>query len=190
MKNENKAKVKTESKMKNVGNRNKKQSEPKKKHRCGKEIVIIAIAFTVVIALSLGVAIFSIVRKLDVVPNGKTYQGGVEGLKVEIDSVDNDGKSPRITLRWINETGGSVVPYPMYFIEMWNGDAWVKAESDDAETSYPEETFTIPNGSIEYIEYSTSAAEFVRGGKYRLRTYFNCDVSSGSKIAWVEFEIK
>ena len=127
-------------------------------------------------------------RKLDIVPNGK-FHSDIDGLDVEIVSVNNDGKSPRITMRWTNESGGTVTPYPTYYIERWNGEEWVSAEAQDAETSYPDETFSIPDASMEFIEYSTASAILERGGRYRIRTWCGASAGTMSRV-WVEFEVK
>ena len=192
MKNENKISSKSQKKIKtddkNSGKNKNSRKKLEKKRTMKKEILIIAIAVVVVLALSVGVTIFSITRKLDIVPTGKS-NSDIEGLDIEIVKVDNEGKSPRITVKWTNETGKPVIPYPTYYIERWNGESWVSAEAEDTETSYPEETFTIPTGSMEFVEYSTAGAEFERGERYRLRTW--CSVQNGSlSRMWVEFNVE
>jgi hypothetical protein len=167
--------------------RNKNNHENKSNSKFKKNLFTVAVAVLLISVISLGILIFSIVRKLDVVPNGK-FHSDVDGLTLDIVSVNNDGKSPRITIRWSNESGSSVTPYPSYYIEKWNGEEWVSAEAPDTETSYPDETFSIPTGSMEFIEYSTAAATLERGGRYRLRTWCVSGVSMAR--VWAEFNVE
>ena len=168
-------------------NENKSNIKEKSNSKFKSDVLIISVTLALIAVLAVGVFIFSITRKLDVVPNGK-FHSDTEGLELEIVRVNNQGKSPRITIRWTNESGVSVTPYPAYYIERWQGEEWVSAEAEDAETSYPDETFSIPTGSMEFVEYSTASAMLERGERYRLRTW--CKVGELSKTVWVEFEVE
>ena len=168
-------------------NENKSNIKEKSNSKFKSDVLIISVTLALIAVLAVGVFIFSITRKLDVVPNGK-FHSDTEGLELEIVRVNNQGKSPRITIRWTNESGVSVTPYPAYYIERWQGEEWVSAEAEDAETSYPDETFSIPTGSMEFVEYSTASAMLERGERYRLRTW--CKVGELSKTVWVEFDVE
>ena len=168
-------------------NENKSNSKVKNNSNVKRDVLIISITLALIVVLAVGVLIFSITRKLDVVPNGK-FHSDTDGLKLEIVSVNNEGKSPRITVKWTNETGVTVTPYPAYYIERWNGEEWISAEAEDTETSYPDETFSIPTASMEFVQYSTASALLERGEKYRLRTW--CTAGGSMARVWVEFEVK
>ena len=169
--------------------KNQNQNDPNKKNnsKFKKDLLIISVTVALILALAVGVLIFSITRKLDIAPNGK-FHSDTEGLELEIVSVNNEGKSPRITVKWTNETGGAVTPYPAYYIERWQGEEWVSAEAEGTETSYPDETFSIPTGSMEFVEYSTASALLERGERYRLRTW--CTADGAMSRVWVEFNVE
>lgn len=151
-----------------------------------KKTIAIIVAAVFIIAAGLGA--YALLRKLEVKPTGKNYSDE-EKIFINIIDVDNSGKSPRLTVRWHNDSDTKVTYSPMYTIERLDGTEWVSAEREGENASYPNEVYVIPAESMEIVEYSTAAFELERGETYRLRSW--CNTSGGKTVrVWAEFTVE